>query len=65
MRLFKQTDIDFLGIKWICITISIVSIVIGTISLVTKRGPNFGIDFTGGLPVQRATQSQNSLNRTG
>jgi preprotein translocase subunit SecF len=51
VRLFHNTNIDFLRIKWICISISIASIVIGTISLVMKGGPNFGIDFTGGAQI--------------
>jgi len=51
VRLFKHTDIDFLSIKWICISISIASILIGSISLVVKRGPNLGIDFTGGAQI--------------
>ncbi len=51
MRLFHKTNIDFLGIKWICISLSILSIVIGTVSLVTKGGPKLGIDFTGGAQI--------------
>jgi preprotein translocase subunit SecF len=51
VRLFHRTNIDFLGIKWICIALSILSIVIGTISLVVKGGPNLGIDFTGGAQI--------------
>jgi preprotein translocase subunit SecF len=51
VRLFKHTDIDFLKIKWICISISIASILIGTLSLVVKKGPNLGIDFTGGAQI--------------
>ena len=51
MRLFHNTNIDFLKIKWICIALSILSIVIGTISLVAKGGPNLGIDFTGGAQI--------------
>lgn len=51
MRLFHKTNIDFLKIKWICISLSILSIVVGTISLVTKGGPNLGIDFTGGAQI--------------
>ena len=51
MRLFHKTNIDFLKIKWICISLSILSIVIGTISLIVKRGPNLGIDFTGGAQI--------------
>jgi preprotein translocase subunit SecF len=51
VRLFHKTNIDFLRIKWICISLSILSIVIGTISLVVKGGPNLGIDFTGGAQI--------------
>lgn len=51
MRLFHNTNIDFLKIKWICISLSILAIVIGTISLVAKGGPNLGIDFTGGAQI--------------
>jgi preprotein translocase subunit SecF len=51
VRLFHKTNIDFLGIKWICISLSIVSIVIGTVSLVAKGGPKLGIDFTGGAQI--------------
>ena len=51
MRLFHKTNIDFLGIKWICISLSILSIVIGTISLLAKGGPRLGIDFTGGAQI--------------
>ena len=51
MRLFHKTNIDFLRIKWICISLSILSIVIGTVSLLLKGGPNLGIDFTGGAQI--------------
>jgi len=51
VRLFHNTNIDFLRIKWYCIGVSILSIVIGTISLVAKNGPNLGIDFTGGAQI--------------
>jgi preprotein translocase subunit SecF len=51
VRLFHKTNIDFLGIKWICISLSILSIAIGTVSLVAKGGPKLGIDFTGGAQI--------------
>ncbi len=51
MRLFHKTNIDFLKIKWICISLSVLSIAIGTISLLLKGGPNLGIDFTGGAQI--------------
>jgi preprotein translocase subunit SecF len=51
VRLFHKTNIDFLRIKWICISLSILSIAIGTVSLVVKGGPKLGIDFTGGAQI--------------
>jgi preprotein translocase subunit SecF len=51
VRLFHKTNIDFLKIKWIAISLSILSIVVGTISLVAKGGPKLGIDFTGGAQI--------------
>jgi preprotein translocase subunit SecF len=51
VRLFHNTNIDFLKIKWIAISLSILSIVVGTISLLAKGGPNLGIDFTGGAQI--------------
>ncbi len=51
MRLFHNTNIDFLKIKWICIGLSILAILVGTISLVGRGGPNLGIDFTGGAQI--------------
>jgi len=51
VRLFHKTNIDFLKIKWICISLSVLSIAIGTISLLLKGGPNLGIDFTGGAQI--------------
>jgi len=51
VRLFHKTNIDFLKIKWIAISLSILSIIIGTISLIAKGGPKLGIDFTGGAQI--------------
>jgi preprotein translocase subunit SecF len=62
VRLFKHTDIDFLSIKWICISISIASIAIGTVSLVLKKGPNLGIDFTGGAQIVYGFSAQPDEN---
>jgi len=46
-NLFKNTHIDFVGIRKYGYIISIVSIIIGIISLST-RGLDFGVDFKGG-----------------
>jgi len=51
VRIFHNPKIDFLSIKWYCITGSIVLTAIGLLSLVLKGGPNFGDDFTGGAQL--------------
>jgi preprotein translocase subunit SecF len=66
VRLFKNTQIDFLGIKWYCIGVSIALAVIGAISLVAKGGPRLGIDFTGGAQLLYAfskTPDENQIRR--
>ncbi|MDZ7340333.1 MAG: protein translocase subunit SecF [candidate division KSB1 bacterium] len=52
MRLIKDTHIDFVGTRKIWITISIILISIGIISLILRGGPKYGIDFTGGTSLQ-------------
>lgn len=51
IRLFGKTNIDFQGKRHIAMTISGVVILIGIISLVLHGGPNYSIDFTGGLSI--------------
>ena len=48
MELFKNTNIDFLGKKWLFIGASLVFTVAGLASLAVKGGPKYGIDFKGG-----------------
>jgi preprotein translocase subunit SecF len=48
MELFKNTNFDFLGLKWPFIGASLVLSVAGLISLAVKGGPKYGIDFKGG-----------------
>lgn len=48
MELFHNTNFDFLGKKWLFISISLVLTAAGLISLVIHRGPAYGIDFKGG-----------------
>jgi len=51
MELFKNTHFDFLGKKWPFIIASLVLTILGLGSLVTKGGPNYGIDFKGGALI--------------
>ena len=50
MRLFRSTNIDFLGLTKACVTGSLALIAISTI-LLFARGLNWGVDFTGGAQV--------------
>ena len=52
MQLIKDTKIDFLGKRYIALVISTIVIAAGIFSLVTKGGPNYGIDFAGGTEVR-------------
>lgn len=51
MEIFKSTNFDFLGKKWVFITLSLVLTAAGVISLGTKGGPKYGIDFDGGAQM--------------
>ena len=51
MELFKKPNIDFIGLRWIPIGISIVVMVISLASILTK-GFNYSIEFTGGTLLQ-------------
>lgn len=48
MEIFKNTNYDFLGKKWPFITLSVVLLLAGMVSLALKGGPRYGIDFKGG-----------------
>lgn len=52
MRFFNNTKIDFIGKKKIFFSISITIILIGLVSLIIHKGPNYGIDFTGGVSLE-------------
>ena len=52
MQFIKDTHIDFIGKRKIALTISIILILLGLVSLIIQGGPNLGIDFTGGTSLQ-------------
>lgn len=52
MRLFKKTSIKFIEKRKISLIVSLMLIGMSAFSLVSRGGPNFGIDFTGGALVQ-------------
>jgi preprotein translocase subunit SecF len=51
MQLFKNTNFDFLGKKWIFIALSLGLIAAGGASWAAKGGLKYGIDFTGGANI--------------
>ena len=51
MELFKHTNIDFLGKKWIFIGLSLALTAVGFGSWIAKGGLKYGIDFTGGANI--------------
>jgi preprotein translocase subunit SecF len=44
--------VDFIKKRKVALIISLVLIIAGSVSLITRGGPNYGIDFTGGTLVQ-------------
>ncbi len=63
MELFKNTNFDFLGRKWIFISISLIMIAVSLISLTVKGGPLYGIDFRGGALMYVKFAKQPSLQQ--
>ncbi|TKJ33763.1 protein translocase subunit SecF [bacterium (candidate division B38) B3_B38] len=52
MRLFRDTNIDFLGKRYIFLSLSGLLILIGIIFVIMKGGLNYGIDFAGGTMIR-------------
>lgn len=52
MQFLTNTNIDFMGRRYIAFVLSGVLILAGLISLVVRGGPNFGVDFSGGIVIQ-------------
>ena len=51
IQIIRNTNIDFQGKRHIAMTISGIVIFIGLLSLVMHAGPNYSIDFSGGLSI--------------
>lgn len=50
-KFFAKTNFDFISKRWICVTISALIILAGIVTIII-RGPNWSIDFRGGLDIQ-------------
>jgi preprotein translocase subunit SecF len=57
----KSTHIDFIRLRFVALIISAVLVIAGIISLIVKGGPNYGIDFAGGMMIQLKFQNQTSI----
>lgn len=62
MDIVKTPDIDWLRLKWIFITISLVLMAIGGVSILVG-GLNLGVDFTGGTLVYVKFKEEPELDR--
>ena len=51
MEFFHEPKIDWMGIKWYFIALSLALAAAGLISMVVKKGLAYGIDFRGGTVV--------------
>lgn len=53
MELIKpDINLDFIGKRKIALFVSLAILLVGLVSIVVKGGPNYGIDFAGGMIVQ-------------
>jgi len=59
MRLFKNTNINFVGMRKVAYVISIILILAGILGL-TVRGLNWSIDFTSGVAAKLDLKAQDS-----
>jgi preprotein translocase subunit SecF len=51
IQFFKDSNYNFVGYRWRAITISVIIVLAGLVMTVV-RGPNWSIDFSGGLDMQ-------------
>ncbi|MEP6960745.1 MAG: protein translocase subunit SecF [Acidobacteriota bacterium] len=63
MQLFKDTNFDFLGLKWPFIGASLLLTLAGFASLAMKGGPAYGIDFKGGAEMRVRFQNEPSVDQ--
>ena len=63
MEFFRNPNYNWIGKKWYLIGLSIVLSVVGMVSLITKGGPRYGIDFKGGTLVHLQFQELPSLDQ--
>ena len=62
MRLFNNTNIDFISKTKITLILSLGIILLGIGSLIINKGPKLSIDFVGGTVIQVATSETIEIN---
>src|SRR3989344_4362934 len=62
-QLIPKTNIDFVGKRYLCFALSGVLLLSGLASLILKKGPKWGLDFTGGSLVEFKFESSPSIER--
>ena len=63
MEFFRSPNYNWIGKKWHLIGLSVVLSMLGMVSLISKGGPRYGIDFKGGTLVHLQFQELPSLER--
>ena len=63
MEFFRSPNYNWIGKKWHLIGLSVVLSMLGMVSLISKGGPSYGIDFKGGTLVHLQFQELPSLER--
>jgi len=58
LQFLTDTKVDFMRRRRIAFAISGFLILAGLVSLGLRRGPNFGVDFRGGVFIQRSSMNR-------
>ncbi len=62
MHIIGKTNIDFIGHRFVPYAITTLLILAGVFSLIVRGGPNYGIDFTGGVLAQVSSNKSVPIN---
>ena len=62
MHIFTNANFDFVGKRYLFFGVSGLLILLGIVSLIVRGGPNYGIDFTGGLLMQIGFEKPVEMN---
>lgn len=63
MQFFRETHIDFLKRRKVAYVVSASLILVGLVSMVLRGGPNYGIDFRGGISIRLKFQNPVSIGQ--